>query len=401
MVAILVFAVALFLAALISELADRSIVSTTVLFLVVGFVAGPQLLGLIELAPQSHVLSRLAEFAMFTVLFTDGMELAKKDLLRSWRLPTLALAVGLPLTVLGTAALGRYVVGLSWIQALLVGAVLAPTDPVFASAIVGRQGIPARLRNLLNIESGLNDGLALPLVVVLLAVATHRPAEPWRPIIELLGGILLGIAVPWLGHRIEQLKAFTVAEKYEALFAVALGLFVYAASALTGVNMFLAAFAAGVTVATIQPRFRHTFCEFGELISELLKLATVMLFGVLMSPAFLREVPWSGYLFAVLTLLLVRPVALEIALHRARLNRYERTAAYWFGPKGFASIVYGIFVARSSLADGPQLFRLIAVVVALSILAHSSTDVIIARWFEPKRRRSDDDAPSATAASHG
>jgi sodium/hydrogen antiporter len=397
MLTILVFALALFLAALISELADRSIVSTTVLFLVIGFLAGPGMLGLIDLGPRAQVMSSLAEFAMYAVLFTGGMELTKTDLVRGWRLPTLALAVGLPLSVILTALLARYTVGADWLSALLVGAVLAPTDPVFASAIVGRREIPVRLRNLLNIESGLNDGLALPLVVALLGIANGVGANPGRLALNLVLGAAIGIGIPRLCHWIEQRKLFTVSEQYEPLFGLSIGLLVYAIGSLTRANLFVAAFTAGVSVATLQPRFRDTFCEFGEIVSELLKLGTVMLFGALLSPEILRAVPLRGYVFAVLTLLVVRPLSLEIALHRAPLPPAERVAAYWFGPKGFASIVYGMFVLRSGVPDGDALFRLIAIVVGLSIVAHSSTDVMIARWFAPPGRT--DEAPHADSAS--
>ena len=385
MLTILVFALALFAAALISELANRSIVSTTVLFLLVGFFVGPGIFGVIQLQPQSPVMTSLAQFAMYAVLFIGGMELTKDDLARAWKLPTRALAIGLPLTIVGTAVLARYVVGIEWLPALLVGAVLAPTDPVFASAIVGRREIPTRLRDLLNIESGLNDGLALPIVLVLLAEIQGGNAGVGKLLLEMVAGLALGVAVPWLGHWIEQRKVFTVSDKYAPLFALSIGMLVYGLAELTHVNIFLAAFASGVTVATLQPRFRQGFCEFGELIAELLKLATVMLFGALISPDFLRQIPVAGYLFAVLALIAVRPIALELALHRAPLSARERIAAYWFGPKGFASVVYGIVVLRSGIPDANSLFRLIAIVVAFSIIAHSSTDVVIARWFREER----------------
>ena len=107
----------------------------------------------------------IAELALFSVLYTDGMRAPVRDLVSAWRLPGRALLLGLPLTLLGTALLARYVVGLSWAESILIGAALSPTDPVFAAAIVGREGIPSRLRFLLNVESGLNDGLALAIAL--------------------------------------------------------------------------------------------------------------------------------------------------------------------------------------------------------------------------------------------
>ena len=165
------------------------------------------------------------------------------------------------------------------------------------------------------------------------------------------------------------------------LNAFAIGLLVLAVSSLTHANEFLAAFAAGITVATVGPEVRQAFHQFGELVAELLKLAALLVFGAFMSPKFLAEIPWTGYLFAALVLAAVRPAALAIALWGGRLGWREWVAAAWFGPKGFASVVFGLLVLNSGLARADQVFHLAAIVIVGSILAHSSTDVLVARWF--------------------
>ena len=177
MTAVFVFALTLLLAVLVSDLADRTILSTAVLFLLAGFTAGEGMLGIVRLTPEAPAVAVLAELALFSVLFTDGMRVGLKDLASAWRLPGRALLFGLPLTLLGTAMVARWVAGLTWAESFLVGAVLSPTDPVFAAAIVGRQEVPARLRQLLNVESGLNDGLALPIVLAMLAVVGSRAVQ--------------------------------------------------------------------------------------------------------------------------------------------------------------------------------------------------------------------------------
>ena len=148
------FAAVLLLAVLISSLAHRTVLSTAVLFLAAGFLLGDETLGVLSLHPGSPVVATLAELALFAVLFTDGMRIGWADLRSAWRLPGRALGSGLPLTLLGAALLARYVAGLGWPKALLIGAVLAPTDPVFAPALVGNRRVPARLRHLLNVKSG-------------------------------------------------------------------------------------------------------------------------------------------------------------------------------------------------------------------------------------------------------
>lgn len=397
---VLVFALVLLMAVLVSERAERSVLSTAVLFLVAGFFASEGMLGGINLSPENPVVARLAELALFSVLFTDGMRVGLKELLSAWHLPGRALILGLPLTLLGTALLAHFVAGVPWLEAFLLGAVLSPTDPVFAAAIVGRQEVPIRLRRLLNVESGLNDGLALPLVVVLLAMAGKTEVHTGELAMEVVLGIALGIAVPWGAIRLERLPIFAAHTTYAPLNAFAIGMLVLALSSMSRANEFLAAFAAGITVATMAPEIRAAFHRFGELVAELLKLAALLVFGALMSPRFLSEIPWSGYLFAVLVLLAVRPVALGIALWGSGLGWREWFAAAWFGPKGFASVVFGLLVLKSGLERADEVFHLTALVITGSILAHSSTDVLVARWLQkhhPKSTEADDHGKSLAA----
>ncbi|MBT8228399.1 MAG: sodium:proton antiporter [Dactylosporangium sp.] len=386
MTLLLVFAAVLLVAVLLSALAHRTVLSTAVLFLVAGFLIGDGVLGLVQVTPRSSEVATLAELALFAVLFTDGMRVGWHDLRSAWRLPGRALGWGLPLTLLVTAGLAHSVAGLGWPEALLLGAVLAPTDPVFAAALVGNDKVPARLRHLLNVESGVNDGLALPFVVVLLAVAAgshdlHLPALTS----ELLLGIGIGIAVPWVAIRLERTRLFAVSDQYLPLNAVAIGLLVLALGKATHANLFLAAFTAGITVATIAQRERQAFEHFGELIAELLKLAALLVFGALLSPAFFGTIGWAGWVFALLALVLARPLALWISFLGAGLGLREQAAAAWFGPKGFASVVYGLLVLTSGIAASQRVFDLVAVTIVLSIVLHSSTDVVIARGFDERR----------------
>lgn len=378
---LLVFGLVLLVAVLVSELAHRSVLSTAVLFLLAGFIAGSGVTDLIEVTPDDPAVRQLAEVALFAVLFTDGMRVGVRDLVSAWRLPGRALFFGMPLTVMITALLGHYVAGLPWMQAFLVGAVLAPTDPVFAAAIVGRQGVPQRLRRLLNVESGLNDGLALPVVIVLVAILGREEVHAVELITELVLGAAVGIALPWAALRLEATRFFESEESLAALLPVAIGIAVFAVSSITHANLFLAAFFAGVTIETINPRFTDEFQHFGHLISELLKLAAILVFAALISPQFLAEISVPGYVFAALTLVLARPISIAIALLGSQIGRREWAAAAWFGPKGFASVVYGLLVARSHVSGSDEMFHLIALVVVASIIVHSSTDVVIARQF--------------------
>lgn len=389
----LVFAVLLVLGVLISERASRTILSTAVLFLMAGFLLGHGMLGIIPIQPGDPVVGTLAQLALFSVLFTDGMKVGLRDLRSAWRLPGRALVLGLPLTLLVTAVVAHFVAGLPWLQSFLLGAVLAPTDPVFAAAIVGRKEVPARLRHLLNVESGLNDGLALPVVLILLALGGGADVGFGVLAEEIALGLLVGILVPLIVIRLERLPFLKATKSLQPLVAVSIGLLVLAICLVTGANLFLAAFSAGITVATAGPGFREEFEQFGELVSELLKLAAILVFGALITPTFLfGEIAWTGWIFAVLAIVAARPLALLVSFVGTQLPAREQLAAMWFGPKGFASVVYGILVLESGIVHADELFHLVALVIVLSILAHSSTDVVVARQFN----RPGDDGPPTT-----
>ncbi|MFC5827253.1 cation:proton antiporter [Nonomuraea insulae] len=383
---LLAFAGMLLLAVLLSSLAHRTILSTAALFLIAGFVLGDGALGVVSLAPGDELVGTLAELALFAVLFTDGMRVGWAELRSAWRLPGRALGWGLPLTLAITAVDAHYLVGLGWIESLLIGAILAPTDPVFAAALVGNEKVPPRLRRLLNVESGVNDGLALPFVMVFLAIAAGSQDLHLGELgLELGLGVLIGVVVPWAAIKLEQTRWFSASTPYEPLNALAIGLLVLALGKATHGNLFLAAFAAGITVATFGERQRESFEHFGELLAELFKLAALLVFGALITPALLGSVGWTGWLFAILALVLARPAAIWLSFLGSGLSVREQAAVAWFGPKGFASVVYALIVLSSGIAAAQQVFQLVAVTIVASILLHSSTDIVVARGFDDER----------------
>lgn len=379
MTLLLAYAVALLVAVLLSAVANRTVLSTAVLFLAAGFVLGDGMTGIVRLGPSDPIVSQLAELALFAVLFTDGMRVGWRDLTSAWRLPGRALGWGLPLSLAIMGLLAHFVVGLPWAEAFLLGAILAPTDPVFAAALVGNERVPQRLRHLLNVESGVNDGLALPFVIVLLQVVSGSgDLHLGEVALELVFGLAIGVGVSLVAIRLERSRWFSAAERYRVINVVAITLLVFTLAKATHGNLYLAAFAAGVTVATFGELEKEAFHDIGELAAELLKLGALLVFGALISPSFLAEISWTGWVFAILVLVAVRPLAMAASFAGSGLHMREQLAAMWFGPKGFASVVYGLLVLNSGIAAADEIFHLVALTVALSILAHSSTDVIVA-----------------------
>jgi sodium/hydrogen antiporter len=387
MVLVVVFGAALLLAVLLSGLAARTVLSTSFLFLIGGVLVSDGFLGLIHITPDSEIVSVTADLALFAVLFTDGMHVSLPKLRAGWRNPARALGLGMPLAFVFMALVTHFLVGLDWTTSFLVGAVLAPTDPVFASAIVGRKEVPAKLRQLLNVESGINDGLALPVVLMLIAAAgpTVDSAEASASTIalELLLGLVFGVVLPLLVNRLVRFWLLGAEPKLQPLLPLATGIILYATCHLTHANPYLAAFSAGAALAHVSPEAKASFEPLGEALAELAKFAALLVFGALLTPQLFGDLSFGGYVAVVLAIVLIRPASLLISLLGAGvISRKEKLVAAWFGPKGFASVVYGLLVLQSGIPQAEEAFTLVAVCIAFSIIAHSSTDVPIARAFD-------------------
>ncbi|SFP68042.1 NhaP-type Na+/H+ or K+/H+ antiporter [Amycolatopsis arida] len=380
MALVLAFGVVLLISVSLSGVAARTILSTALLFLLAGALIGEGGFGLVQIGPRDPLVTVLADIALFTVLFTDGQRANLRALRENWRLSGRALGLAMPLTMVGIAVPAHFLAGLDWPTALLLGAILSPTDPVFASAIVGRNDVPLRLRRLLNVESGLNDGLALPFVLIFLAIVEHEASHPLTIAGELLLGLVLGVAVPALVTLAWRLRLFTAEPRLQALGPMAIAVVLYGACHLTHANPYLAAFAAGSTLATMDALAAERFEPFGDLLSEVTKFAALLVFGALITPDRLSHLGVGEWAFAVLAIVLVRPAAMLLSLARTPLlSRAERVTAAWFGPKGFASVVYGLLALQSGIPNNEVVFDLVAVTIALSIVLHSSTDVPVAR----------------------
>jgi NhaP-type Na+/H+ or K+/H+ antiporter len=395
---VLTFGVALLLAVATSDLASRSPLSSTTVFLAVGLVAGP--LGLNVIDVDGKVIEGTAVIALYTILFADGQVAPWPVLRRHWRPSAAALFLGMPLTMWIIAVLAHWVTGLPWAPALVLGAVLAPTDPVFASALVGRHDVPKSVRNLLNIESGVNDGLALPAVLVLVGTAGGDPhgrtTDLTTLLLELVLGVVLGVAVPvasWLLYRAPRLGTVT---HLRPLGHVAVAVILFGLCQLTGANPFLAAFVAGSAIATLDDDATEAFQRTGERLSELLQGAALLAFATLLGPELFSTAGITGIVFAALVIAVSRPVPVYLVLAPTRLSVRQRLSVAWFGPKGFASVAYAAIVAFSDMDDADKVVALTAVTVLVSAFAHSSTDLLVAEKLAEEEEE-EDDQPAATA----
>jgi NhaP-type Na+/H+ or K+/H+ antiporter len=401
MTEILIFALVLMLGVLLSSIAHRTILSLVVIFLAAGFVSAR--FSAVTLSTDDPNVIHLTEFALFAGLFSDGIRLSFHDVRTSSRLLARALFIAMPVTFAFVAILSHFVADLSWQSAMLLAAILAPTDPVLVSGLIERPRVPLRLRRLLNLESGLNDGLALPAVVILVSTM-KMDHETASALLDVVLGVALGAGLAagaaWIARR----GTLYPTEKLEPLYAFGIALTVLALSHVWGVNEFLAGFTSGVVSTSIAPEVARAFDRFGELLAEIFKLAAIFVFGALISPDIIRGVDWGGWILVAFIVIAARPLGFVPAMIGAGLPRNELIAAAWFGPKGFASALYALLVLGSGVAAGRSIFPLVAAAITASMILHSSTDVIVAGWFEVEGKDTGDSAtqtsPSAASPGH-
>ena len=193
---------------------------------------------------------------------------------------------------------------------------------------------------------------------------------------------MFGIVLPLVVTALFRLPVLGSEPKLQPLGPLALAIVLYGVCHYTHANAYLAAFSAGITLATVAPQASEAFEHFGDLVSELTKFAAVLVFGALLTPAFFTGTTFGEWAVALLSLLLVRPASVLVSLWRAGLPRRERYAAAWFGPKGFASVVYGLLAAQSGIVEADTVFELVALTIAVSIVAHSMTDVPVSHAFD-------------------
>lgn len=241
-----------------------------------------------------------------------------------------------------------------------------------------------RLRRLLNVESGLNDGLTLPFVMIALDIAQHQQIRQWVLGAELFGGAVVGFVLALVVALIWRIPALGAAPRLQPLAPVALAIVLFAITHLAhpgrflDANPYLAAFVAGSTWATLNKESTEKFKPFGESLSELSKFAALLVFGALITPTRLLHAGWQGWVLAVIAIVVVRIGVMLLSLVRSRLTMQERWVAAWFGPKGFASVIYALIAVKDPFPEGDRVLTLAAVTIAL----HSSSDVPVAKRLD-------------------
>jgi NhaP-type Na+/H+ or K+/H+ antiporter len=388
--------------ALLSGLARRSFLSLTAVFVLVGFALGEGGFEVLQIDPRSAFVEDLALTALVLLLFRDGLEVEAEMLQKAWHLPLRKLVLAMPVTCAIVAVATKALTDLTWTEAFLVGALLSPTDPVLSSGVVTNPRVPRVIRHSLNLESGLNDGLALPPVLALTAALSADGDFVWWKFVlqDVTLGVGYGLVVGYVASRLLPRggahEASTPAHQ-RALFALGVAFVTYGLTTLPPHgNGVIAVFVCAIVLGIRRPDTRHYLSRSDDIL-EIVKLGVFVVFGSLLTVDALFGDGWAAVGVVVATLLVARPVAVWIALAGTGVDRAEKGFMAWFGPKGVATMTFALLVLSEGIAHGARIFNLAALAVMCSIILHGVSDTPGAEWLarRAERRTGEEAAPAA------
>jgi len=367
--------IVILVASLLSGVVERTGIPQVAIFLLLGAALGPLGLGVFDLGLQSPALRVIATLGLVLVLFSDAISIDLAEVKRNIRLAVLVLGPGSLIPALLIAIASRYLVGLSWAASAIVGASLASTDPVLLRGLIRRPDVPAQGKLALRLESGMNDVVLLPIVVLsMLFLAPGAGGHPTAGRLALgllvLGpgaGVLAGLVGITLLDRVR--KKVGVRRDYESLYALGVAFTAFAAAEAAGGSGFLAAFAAGLTVAALDVELCDCFLDYGEATAEMFLLLTFVAFGA--------SLIWRGFemasvrtvLFALVALA-ARTLVLFPVLRRAGLDRQSVRVVAFFGPRGLSTLLLVLLPVFAGIPGSEELFIICCLVVLLSVLLH-------------------------------
>ena len=361
---------------LLSGWVERTGLPQVAIFLVLGVVLGPFGLGLLDLTLQSPALEVIATLALFLVLFSDAIGVDIVEARRNRRLALYVLGPGTMVPALLITGAAWFLLHLSLPASLILGAALASTDPVLLRSLVRRPDLPGDARLALRLESGMNDAVLLPIVALsILALQVQSGAATPNVGRRLLGLFVLG---PGLGALIgwtaitflEQIRRrFGIRRDYESLYALGVAFTAYAAAEGVGGSGFLAAFTAGLVIASLDVELCDCFFDYGEATAEMFLLLTFVAFGASLIWIGLTVIDLRTVLFALLALVM-RTAVLLPGLRRAGVSDGSRRLIAWFGPRGLSTLLLVLLAVFAGVPDAERLFAIACLVVLLSVVLH-------------------------------
>jgi sodium/hydrogen antiporter len=394
--------IVIMVAALLSGLIERSGMPQVVVFLAIGAALGPAGLGVLDLGLDSPALRVVATLSLTLVLFTDALTLDLSEVQRHTALALRVVGPGTLLSAALVAAAGWWVLGLSWPAATILGAALASTDPVLLRSLLGRRDIPQTVRQALRLESGLNDVVLLPVLIIAMAFLgqdTTPTGSDWARL-----GLDLFVLGPGAGVAVGLLSVATldlirrrlgVRRDYESLYSLGVAFTAYAAAEAVHGSGFLAAFTAGITIAALDVELCDCFIDYGGATAEMALLFTFVLFGASLIWSGFTVVSWSTLAFAVVVIL-VRPPVFLLSLAGSRVERGECFLIAWFGPRGLSSLLLVLLPVFAGLPGSEHLFAICCLVVLLSVVVNGGSPMLLGG--SSRRRALHEETPPADVA---
>jgi sodium/hydrogen antiporter len=373
----------------VSARLERLDVTAPIVFVLAGLVLTHGPLAVLGFAPSHEEVKVLAEGTLVLVLFSDASRVGLGDLRAELGLCLRLLGIGLPLTIgLGLLLALALFGGINIWLALLIGAALAPTDAALGASVMANPAVPARIRRLINLESGLNDGIATPFVLVAVAgagtVAHESGTGPGGAVAELAIGLAVGVVVGGAGGWLVKLtrRRDWVAEGFAGAAVLGLAVCAYASAIALHGNGFIAAFTGGLAFGSASGRRGKPLVPFVEETGALVSLLVWLAFGSVAVAPVLEHLTWQWVVYAVLSLTVVRMAPVALALAGARLGWATTAFVGWFGPRGLASVVFALIALEDlgEKATSPAV-EVITATILLSVIAHGASAEPLARRY--------------------
>ena len=383
--------------ALLSRKIENSILTMPIIFTGLGFGLGHMGLGLLPMEIGQGWIHLIAEITLIIVLFADASSVKLNTLKHNFSIPARMLFIGMPLGIaIGWAVAYWVSPEQPWTFALLVAAILTPTDAALAQSVLTNKNVPERIRESLNVESGLNDGLALPVVLVA-AIFTvgatgmsgdHVPDNiPLFVILQVTLGPLVGAGIGFIAAKMLDLSVSRKASTTiaQGLYFLSIALLAYFVAEAVGGNGFIAAFIAGLTFGNVLKSSAIFIREFVEGDGQILTLLTFLIFGAVLAPMGLEHFGPKTVILALAFLTIVRLTAIWISLLGSGLSHYEKFFLGWFGPRGLASILFALLVLeRFDIPGSDEMAACIVLTVMFSIVLHGVSAAFLSNRFKPK-----------------
>jgi NhaP-type Na+/H+ or K+/H+ antiporter len=374
-----------------SRLSEKSIISAPMVFVAVGLAASFFLDAEVKSNVHAPWVKVVAEVTLILVLFIDALNLNVKELIRDRQLPIRLLGVGLPLTmVLGILVAIPMFPGVNiWLLAMMA-LILSPTDAALGIAVVTSESVPAKIRQTINVESGLNDGIALPPILVCMAVLSGNSEDSgftyWAIFVakQFVFGPAVGGLIGWLfGYVVEvATKRGWMNTTFQRLAAISIAIMAYTFAEMIHGNGFIAAYFAGMLLGTRAEELRENIHGFGEAAAQILTLLIFMLVGLILIPITFPFWDLRAFGYALLSLTVIRMVPVALSLIGTGLDRKTVWFIGWFGPRGIASILYMLMaVIVLGRSGNEQIMAVISLTVVMSIVLHGITSVPLTRIF--------------------